>query len=62
MISVNARPRSRSMVCCWTISTVIGNATPLPNPESTIASAAIQTFGATAAPIVPTAHGTNPNG
>ena len=62
MIRVNVRPRKRSTVCSWTISTVNGKVTPLPNPESVIASAAIHTLGASAAPVVPAAHGTNPSG
>ena len=59
---VKARPRNRSIVCSWMIRTVSGNVTPLPNPATAIASAATQTFGAMAAPVIPAAHGTNPSG
>src|SRR5579884_1627262 len=61
MMTVNARPRTRSDVWRWTIRTVIGKARPLPKPVTTMASAAIHTSGATAAPKMPAASGTNAN-
>ncbi len=59
MITVNARPRTGRTVARCTITTVIGNVSPLPRPASTIANAAIQMFGAMAAPRSPRAQGRN---
>src|SRR5262249_54069088 len=46
MITVNARPRTRSEVCRWMMRTLIGNARPLPKPFTAMAKAPTQMLGA----------------
>ena len=53
--SVNTRPRTRSSAPRWTSVMFATTAPPFPKPASTIAAAPSQTFGATAAPVTPSA-------
>ena len=62
MITVKARPRSRSGALRWTSVMLATTATPLPSPETTIAAAATQMLGATAAMPTPVAKTRIPSG
>ena len=55
MITVKARPRTRSGAPRWTSVMFATTAPPFPKPTSTIAATPTQTFGATAAQPSPTA-------
>ena len=63
IITVNARPRSASGVQRCTITTCHARTSArCRTPQTTIASAAIQMFGATAAPSAPDRQGRNASG